>query len=113
LTHDQFVAAYRAGTLRVNIDRAQAARFVSARLLLPFMMLPVLGTGVALALVGWVWTGLILVAVGTIAPMLIKRSAPHFIITQSLQDTRFYEDATASGLLKFEPHEQGGREPST
>ena len=102
MTHDEFVAAYRSGALHVNIDRAHAARFVSARLLLPFVMLPVLGAGVALALIGWIWTGLTVIALGTIAPVLIKRSAPHFVITQSLQDPRFYEDAAASGLLKVE-----------
>jgi hypothetical protein len=103
MTHEAFVAAYRAGTIRVNIDRAEAARFLSARLLLPFVMLPVLGTGVALALIGWIWTGLIVIAAGTLAPMLIKRSAPHFIMTQALDDPKFYEDAAASGLLRIEP----------
>jgi hypothetical protein len=107
LTHAQFVAAYRSGVLRVDIDRAQAARFVSARLLLPLVKLPVLGIGVALALVGWVWSGLIVIAVGIIAPMLIKRSAPRFVMTQSLEDARFYEDATASGLLRFERQDTG------
>jgi hypothetical protein len=103
MTHDAFVAAYRAGAIRVNIDRVQAARFLSARLLLPFVMLPVLGIGVALALIGWIWTGLVVIAAGTLAPMLIKRSAPHFIMTQALGDPKFYEDAAASGLLRIEP----------
>jgi hypothetical protein len=102
MTHEAFVAAYRSGALRVNIDRAEAARFLSARLLLPLVRLPVLGIGVALALVGWIWTGLIIIAIGTLAPALIKRSAPHFIITQALQDPKFYEDAAASGVLRFE-----------
>jgi hypothetical protein len=102
MKHDAFVAAYRAGAIRVDIDRAAAARFLSARLLLPFMMLPVLGIGVALALIGWVWTGLILIAVGTLAPILIKRSAPHFVMTQALEDPKFYDDAAASGLLRLE-----------
>ena len=107
MTHAQFVAAYRSGALRVDIDRVQAARFVSARLLLPFVKLPVLGIGVALALVGWVWTGLIVIALGIVVPMLIKRSAPHFVMTQSLEDPRFYEDAAASGLLRFERKDTG------
>jgi hypothetical protein len=107
MTHEEFVSAYQSGTLRVNIDRVQAARFVSARLMLPLFMLPVLGTGVALALIGWIWTGLIVIGVGTIAPMLIKRSAPHFVLTQALQDARFYDDAAACGLLQFEPPDTG------
>ena len=99
LRHAQFVEAYRDGMIRVNIDRAGAARFVSARLWLPLVALPVLGCGVALALAGWLWSGFGLLALGTVTPIVIKRSAPHFVLTQALQDERFYEDAVRSGVL--------------
>ena len=85
----------------MNIDRSAAARFMSARLLLPLVMLPVLGIGVALALSGWLWTGFGLIGIGTIAPFLIKRSAPHFVITHALQDEQFYADALRAGLLEI------------
>ena len=101
MTHGQFVCAYQAGAIRVNVDRAAAARFMSARLLLPFVMLPVLGIGTALALTGALWLGLGLIAVGTIAPIVIKRSAPHFVLTHALDDAKFYEDVVASGLLEI------------
>lgn len=101
MTHAEFVAAYRAGTIRVDIDRIEAARYVSARLLLPLVKLPVLGVGVALALTGWLWTGLAIIGVGTLAPVLIRRSAPHFVITHALQDAKFYEDVAASGLMQI------------
>ena len=83
----------------MNIDPAAAARFLSARLLLPLVMLPVLGAGVALALSGWLWTGFALIGAGTLAPHLIKRSAPHFVITHALQDEKFYDDVVGSGVL--------------
>jgi hypothetical protein len=102
VTHAEFVAAYRSGAIRVHIDHTAAARFLSARLVLPLVMLPVLGLGVALALTGWVWTGLAVIAVGTVAPILIKRSAHHFVITHALQDAKFYDDVAASGLLQIE-----------
>jgi hypothetical protein len=108
MAHAEFVAAYQSGSIRVNVDRARAARFVSARLLLPLVMLPVLGTGVALALVGWIWSGLLVIAAGTFLPVIIKRSAPHFIITQALHDIRFYEDAAAEGLLEIEDQPSAG-----
>lgn len=100
MTHEQFVAAYRRGEVKVEIDPKAAARFVSARLLLPFVALPVLGMGVALALVGWIYTGLAIIAAGFVVPRLIKRSAPHFILAQALQDAAFYDEVTKSGLLK-------------
>jgi hypothetical protein len=103
VTHTEFVEAYRAGSIRVHIDRAGAARYMSGRLLLPLVMLPVLGIGVALALGGWIWTGLAIIGAGTIAPLLIKRTAPHFIITQALQDAQFYTEVEATGLIEILP----------
>jgi len=101
VTHAQFVAAHRSGAIQVTVDPAAAARYVSGRLLLPFVMLPVLGLGVAAALTGWVWTGLALIGAGTLAPIIIKRSAPHFIVTHALQDAEFYDEVAASELLEI------------
>ena len=101
MTHGEFVDAYRAGAIRVDIDRTAAARFVSARLLLPLVMLPVLGLGTALALLGWLWTGFIIIGLATLTPLLIKRSAPHFVITQALEDPKFFDDVSRSGLLRI------------
>ena len=101
MTHAEFVAAYRSGAIRVRVDRTAAARFMSARLLLPLVMLPVLGLGTAIALAYSAWIGLVIIAIGTFAPILIKRSAPHFVVTQALQDPKFYDDVTATGLLEI------------
>lgn len=102
MTHLQFQHAFRAGTIRVDIDPKGAARFISARLMLPFFMLPILGAGVGLALVGWIWTGLAIIAVGIVVPRLIKRGAPRFIVNQALEDERMYADAVAAGVLRIE-----------
>ena len=103
MTHNEFVEAYRAASIRVHIDHPTAARYMSDRLLLPLVILPVLGIGVGLALVGWIWTGLALIGAATIAPMLIKRTAPHFIITQALQDRQFYDEVASTGLIEIVP----------
>jgi hypothetical protein len=100
MTHSEFVAAYTSSRIRVEIDPKTAARHVSARLLLPFVAMPVLGIGVALALIGWIYSGLTVIAIGVIAPLLIKRSAPHFILTQALQDPAFYQEVTRAELLR-------------
>jgi hypothetical protein len=101
MTHEQFVTAYERGEIKVEIDPKAAARFVAARLLLPFVALPVLGMGVALALVGWIYTGLAIIAIGFVVPRLIKHNAPRFILTHALQDAPFYDEVTNSGLLKL------------
>ena len=100
MTHAEFVSAYRAGAVRVNVDPAAAGVFVTRRLWLPLVRLPILGLGVALALIGWFWVGLIVIAIATFAPIVIKRSAPHFVLTQALEDARFFEDAVQAGVLE-------------
>lgn len=101
LKHAEFVAAYRAGRVTVEFDPRQAARLLSARLLLPLMMLPVLGIGVALALTGWLWSGLAVIALGIIVPRLIKQSAPHFLLTQALEDEAVFDDLMRSAALRI------------
>jgi hypothetical protein len=91
LSHAEFVTAYAQGDIIVHFDPKAAAKFLSARLLLPLFMMPVLGIGVALALTGWIWTGLVVIALGIIVPRLIKRGAPHFLLQQSLEDAALYQ----------------------
>ena len=99
LTHREFVAAYGEGRISVNFEPQACAKFLSARLLLPLFMLPVLGIGVGLALSGWIWTGLLVIALGIIAPRLIKRGAPAFLMQQMLGDEDLYRDAVHAGIF--------------
>jgi hypothetical protein len=103
MTHQEFVAAYARGEIRIEIDPKGAARHLSTRLLLPFVMMPVVGIGVALALIGWLYLGFAVIALGIIVPQLIKGSAPHFLLTRALEDAAVYEEATQSGLLRITP----------
>ncbi len=100
LTHHEFVAAYRDGTVTVHFDPQSAARFLSARLLLPLFMLPVLGIGVALALTGWIWSGLLVIALGIIVPRLIKRGAPRFLMHQMMEDEDLYREVLHAGIMR-------------
>jgi hypothetical protein len=108
MSHAMFRSAYAARRVRLEIDPRLAARFMSARLLLPLFMLPVLGIGVGLALMGWIITGLALIAAGIVVPRLIKRGAPRFILTQALADETFYWDAVNEGVLRVDDPEAGG-----
>lgn len=101
MPHHEFVAAYRDGAVIVNFDPKLAARFLSAQLLLPLFMMPVLGIGVALALVGWIWTGLIVIALAIIVSRLIKRSAPHFLLQQALDDGNVYRNLQRAGVIRI------------
>ncbi len=103
MTHVEFIAAYTRGELKIEVDAAGAARFLSARLLLPFVAMPVAGAGVALALVGWIYTGLAVIAAAIVVPRLIKQSASHFVFQQVLQDERVYDEAIRAEVLRLTP----------
>ncbi|MCC6657135.1 MAG: hypothetical protein IT512_02995 [Rhodocyclaceae bacterium] len=83
----------------MTVDPAAASRYLSARLMLPFFVMAVLGAGIALALIGWIGSGLAVIAIGFIAPRLIKRSAPRFVLTQAVQNEQTYREATQAGIL--------------
>jgi hypothetical protein len=101
VTHAEFVAAWREGRLRVEVDRAAAARMVSARLMLPLVLLPVMGAGVALALLGRYFIGAVVFIAALLLRFAVRRSAAGFVVQRALEDERFYADALASGLLKL------------
>ncbi|MGH8722521.1 MAG: hypothetical protein ACREU4_11075 [Burkholderiales bacterium] len=100
MTHAEFVAAYREGRLQVQVDREGAARHVSARLMLPIVLLPLLGVAVAAALVGHYIVGALLFVGALALRYAVRRTAPGFVLQRALADERFYADARASGLLK-------------
>jgi hypothetical protein len=100
LTHAAFVAACAERRARIECEPRAAARYVSARLWLPLVALPVLGAGVALVLVGWIYTGLAVIAAGIIVPRLIRRAAAHIVYQQALQDPAVYEEVTRAGVMR-------------
>jgi hypothetical protein len=102
VTHAEFVDAYRQGRLRVTIDRAAAARFVSGRAMLPLVMLPILGLGVALALVGYIVTGTLIFLAALLLRFLVKRSSEGFLLWRALRDPEFYQQVLAAGVLGIE-----------
>ena len=101
MTHEEFVAAYRQGRLRVRIDREAAARFVSGRAMLPLVLLPILGLGVALALVGYLVPGISVFVLALILRFMVKRSSDGFLLWRALRDEQFYRQVLAAQVLKI------------
>lgn len=100
LDYPAFLEAYGRGEVIVNFEREAAAKFLSARMLLPLFMLPVLGIGVSLALVGWLWTGLAVIGLGILVPRVVKGGAPHFLMQQLLQDESLYRELLAGRVIE-------------
>ena len=106
MTHSEFVDAYTHGKIKVEVDPAGAARLLSKRLLLPFVAMPVAGIGIALALTGWIYAGLAIVAFAYLVPRFIKRSASHFVFQQALTDAAVYHEAVEAQVLRAVPVSQ-------
>jgi hypothetical protein len=102
MTHPEFVAAYHAGRIRVHIDRAAAARFVAGRAMLPLVMLPLLGLGVALALVGYLVAGVIVFLAALALRTVVRRSSNGFLLWRALRDEDFYRQVVAAQVLTIE-----------
>lgn len=102
MTHQEFVAAYQAGRIRVTVDRDAAARFVSGRALLPLVLLPILGLAVALALAGYFVTGALIFVSALLLRIVVKRSSGGFLLWRALQDAEVYRQAVAAQALTVE-----------
>ncbi|HEY9530511.1 MAG TPA: hypothetical protein VIQ55_03910 [Burkholderiales bacterium] len=103
MTHQEFVRAYEQGAIQVRVDRAAAARLLSARLLLPLVLLPVLGASVALALAGYLFTGIALFLAGVGVRFLVRATSNGFVLNHALQDAAFYEEVKSKNILVVNP----------
>ena len=99
MTHEEFVAAYREGRLAVQVDAKAAAQLVSARMMLPLFLLPVIGLGVALALTGYLITGIVLFVGALAFRHFVRASSRGFILRRSLEDSDFYQHVVTTGIL--------------
>jgi hypothetical protein len=102
VTHAEFVAGYQAGRVRARVDREAAARFVAGRAMLPLVLLPVLGLGVALAIVGYVIAGAAIFIAALVFRYLVRRSSEGYLMWRALQDPEFYGQAVAAQALKID-----------
>jgi hypothetical protein len=102
MTHEEFIAAYRSGTIRVRVDRQRAAKLVSARLMLPFVVLPLLGLAVALALTGRLFAGIVLFLLVLAFRYGIRASSQGFVLSRALQNPAFYEEVVGAGVLSVD-----------
>ena len=102
MRHEEFVAAYQAGRIRVTVDREAAARFVAGRAMLPLVLLPLLGLGVALALVGYIISGSLIFLAAIALRFVVRRSSDGFLLWRALRDEEFYRNVLAAEALRIE-----------
>ncbi len=99
MTHAQFVAGLHSGRLQARINPKAAASFVSSRMLLPWFLLPLFGTAVALGLSGRIaWGAGVLVATVTLR-WLAARTSAGYVLQRAIGDAGFYDEARTAGVL--------------
>lgn len=101
MTHAEFVRGYREGRLQVRVERQAAIRVMAARSLLPLVLLPLLGLGVALALMGMLVAGIALFVAALGLRALVRASSQGFIVARALQDPAFYDEMLAKEVLEI------------
>ena len=60
MAYEDFRSGLPAGRFRVIVDPKLARRYVSQRLMLVVLVLPLIGVGIALAMTGRTWPGAVL-----------------------------------------------------
>ncbi len=70
--------------------------------MLPFVLLPLLGLAVALALTGRLFLGAALFLLALVFRYVVRASSQGFVLTRALQDAAFYEQVKASGVLSVQ-----------
>lgn len=100
VAHEEFRAGLPAGRFRVVVDPKLARRYVSQRLLLLVVVMPVIGLGIALALLGGVWAGAAVVAAGIALNRVVMWQAPRILLHLALRDPKVYAFATGNALME-------------
>jgi hypothetical protein len=100
IAHEDFRAGLPAGRFRVIVDPKQARRFIARRLLLLVVVMPLIGIGLALALLGATWTGALLVFAGVALNRVTMWQAPRLVLHMATTDPKVYAFVTENGIME-------------
>lgn len=100
IPHAEFRAGLPAGRFHVIVNPKLARRYVAQRLLLLVVVMPVIGVGIALALMGRTWIGASLVAVGVLLNRITLWQAPALLLQMAARDPAVYDFVTQNGVME-------------
>ncbi len=96
-THAAFCAGLPAGRFTLIVNPEKAQKYISRRLSIVNLVLPVIGLGTGLSWFGYSWAGLPLIVLAILLPRMVKAHAPKILLHLALREARTYRDA-----LEFE-----------
>lgn len=100
VAYDDFRSGLPAGRFRVVVNPKLARRYVSQRLLLLVVVMPVIGIGLALALLGATWMGAVLVFAGVALNRIVMWQAPKILLHMASRDASVYDHVTQQGVME-------------
>lgn len=111
MKHSEFVQAWRAGKLEVDVDRSKALQVANSRMLpkryqvahifWSWVWILSIPAAIAVMLLYKWWVGLlILIVVTPLISKSTKKSAMQFMIDYSLESTEFYQFALTEGVIR-------------
>lgn len=100
VSYAEFCRGLPAGRFRLIVNPERAKKYIRHRLLIVPITLPMMGVGVALALSGYPWAGLVLVAAGVGLNRLVTAQAPRILLHLATREARTYHEAIDYEILE-------------
>lgn len=100
VSHDEFRSGLPNGRFRVIVNQKFARGYVSQRLWLVPVVLPIIGVGAALALLGFTVAGGVLVVIGIGLNRAVVWNAGKILLYLAGRDRSTYEFATQHGIME-------------
>jgi hypothetical protein len=98
--YDEFKTGLPIGRFRLIVNPDRAYRFVRHRLYLNGISIPLLGTGVALGLVGYLIPGTVFCLIGFGLRWFVKREAPKILLHLIQHDAKVYYESIEFEIME-------------
>jgi len=98
--YEEFVTGLPLGRFRLIVNPQRAYRFVRHRLYLNGISIPLLGTGVALGLVGYLVPGTIFCVIGFGLRWFVKKEAPKILLHLIQKDAKVYYESIEYEIME-------------
>lgn len=97
---DEFRTGLPRGRFRVIVNPERARKYVRHRLLVFPVSSLLLGAGTALAMLGWLWLGIPLMAAGFLLHRVVKAQAPQILLHLASHHGSSYREAIDHEILE-------------
>lgn len=98
--YEEFLAGLPVGRFRLIVNPDRAYKYVRHRMFLNGISIPLLGTGIALALVGYMWPGVIICLFAWGLRRFVKHQAAKILLHLVQNDAKVYYDSIEFEIME-------------